>query len=1212
MSIKISQQGFKIGSRILDENELRVLLPSYDNIFNQINKFRDEASRISRALSGIKIYSEERFELKKDYNNIFSILGGRGTGKTSAIATVRHRIFKDNRNKDIIMPLVVPDDIGETSDTLGWIISYIGEQVDILSKEYLDFIKIKRNEESYVNRYTELYDKHCRKDNDLELKVIFDTVKQAYHFRKKQYQKILIQEYVGKNEYANDNNKILESDQNLKKYFFRLIEEIIKVKADLNNKEEPLIYFFFDDVDISAKRGPDVLSTTMRYLSHPNVITFICGDYKVFSEMLTIEFLQNENLLDEKLMTQIYTPYEENYVNGNTAALENTAINLRKIRGYDYLKKMLPSALRYEMPKLDNESKAKFRYTKSNFDNDYEQFNNDKNKELSLIELIEKNIYTEEELKSGISFLRYKKNIEYSYFSIFDSTPRGLINPYYFLYQMLQYKKENYDWTSSNIKQFLDIIINSSLVLGSYKELINKIIRINIKSEEQEYIIKDNKENYNKIDYYIDYSYLESVFDEIINKKNGNIEKEHDIFISLFILAHFFENILVEINRKRGSETTNLHGAKLLCKMLNSLNVEGNLYPQINNINRLLYIYYLLTQKISRTNSIKILKNKEEKYFVWKYFNDVLKELAWHEKEELNYKGDEALLYSFFENIFKEDREWVKKKIKQIFEFGMTDRKIFLDIKNKLKNRFLSLELNLDYILNNKSLEQFCLDFYKNKQNIKLRFDNINYYKKLNRVIIDIHKKNNLEPKNILPYEELTEELKKLLIEFELKEQIEKVNDKLCECRKNIFEVEEKFDNSIANIIRNINNIEKKIEKLDNYLEKNNIQEILYKIGEKSVEIVHFDEDELDFSWDGKYDKWETLATFSPQDIANQYGFTINKKISMIGFGSLICNSSLFIDIKNNLRNCYLKSEEARLLKKYILPNIEECKNKYDMLINEDIKLRNHIVKLEEEFKERKCDENIINNLSKNLSKYINIEEKTLDSSKIKQLIYLFNINIIKREITKSFNYQIPMNEYEETLEITKNLINLYEDILDDSYEVILNNRDENYILLTDFMKKELKYLNTNIPLNIRRRVDELIKSDNYISQEFVDGIIFYAKNYIYEDYLSYNSVTDRKRSSEKTKLKIEGIIDILQKAENSIKKDVNNLDVEDANNNIDFILEDYIKISTLYEIIMVESNGASKKLRGELANLITSNMVNKTSKFNSFKRYIYSLEERR
>ncbi|GEM_PF-3562307 len=1221
MSTQISQQGFKIGSRILDENELKVLLPSYDNIFSQIEKFREEAKNISEVSSNAQMDFEEVFDLKKDYNNIFSILGGRGTGKTSAAVTVRHRILNNSEGKEVIMPLIVPDDMGEVSDTLGWIITYIGEKIKILVDEYLDFIKSKEKDKDYGNKYTKLYDKYCRKEQELDLNIIFRRVHKAYHFRKEAYQKILAQEYVGKNEYVDETKEALESDQNLIKNFFLLIEEIIKVKSVLNNNDEPLIYFFFDDVDISAKRGPDVLSTTMRYLTHPNIVTFICGDYKVFSEMLTIDFLQKENLLDSELMEKVYAPHDENDIENYTLGIENTALNLRKIRGYDYLKKMLPSALRYEMPKLSDESKANFRYTKnSSSESDHVKpseniTKSNINKELSLIQLIENNLYTQEELINGMSFLKYKGNVVYSYFSIFDSTPRGLINPYYFLYQMLQDKEEEKNvWTSSSIKQLLDIIISSSLLLGDYRELINKIIRIVIKAEDKEYTINNGQIVYNKIEYYIDYNYLESIFDGVLNKKEGDGPKDNDIFILLFILAHFFENILVAINKKRNIEAVNLHGAKLLCKILNSLNLEGNLYPQISNVSRLLYIHYLLNKNISRTNSIKIFRDEEQRYFVWKYYDNVLKLLSSHEKEENSSKSEKDLLYNLFENIYREDREWVKKKIKQMFEYGMTNPKILMDTKKDFKSKFINLGTQKDDILNGTQLKKFNTDIenkISRESNKSWTCKNINYIYKLKEIINDIEKKNKLEGKLDVPYEDLLEESKDLFIEKQHQEEtlqhLDNYKDRLFKCEKEINRIEDMFGQPLKNIIQNISNIHSRVKSLENLLEINNAPIIMKDMFE-DIKYVAFDDANSLSIYSSKMlldkdsmQRWENLYFFNAQNIADKYGVMLADKIpSPVGFLELNKTRQISNEFKEILMSYYANQEELRLLKNYILPESAKDINRYERMIEEQFELKKDVARIELEINDIKTvDRKTINHLRR----YINLQEDTLDKSKVKQIITDINLSIIKREVTRIFKYRISGRDENDRLEVAKSLINLYEDIIDESYEIILNNLEEFYVVLTDVIKQELQYLKSkNISDLMDHKINRLLNYGDYVDQMVVESFVAYAKKIIThrENVILYPDI----------KSTIRRIIDLLQHAD--LKKMEHNdiFEVENANENISFVLVDYIKLCTLSKIIKVESNSASKKLREEALNLIGSNIVSEKNKFSSFKRFIESLQQ--
>lgn len=1218
MNTQLSQQGFKIGSRVLDENELRVLLPSYDNIINQINKFRDEAKNISEVASNSEMEFEEKFDLKKDYNNIFSILGGRGTGKTSAAVTVRHRIINDNRkdNADIIMPLIVPDHMGEISDALGWIITCLGEKIDILKRDYLKFIKDKHNEKTYGNKYTELFDKYCRKEQKLDLDIIYRKVHKEYYFRKEIYQRILAQEYVGKNEYVDETKEVLEADQNLIKDFFLLIEEIIQVKSKLNDNKEPLIYFFFDDVDISSKRGPDVLSTTMRYLTHPNIVTFICGDYKVFSEMLTIDFLQKENLLDSGLMEKIYTSYDEKEFEDYTLGNENTALKLRKVRGYDYLKKMLPSALRYEMPKLSNESKANFRYTKNNalIDEELKTAKNNNeiksNKELTLLELLEKNFYTDEELNDGKSFLKYRGSKVYSYFLIFDSTPRGLINPYYFLYQMLQDKEtEKIIWTSSDIKQFLDIIVSSSLILGNYRELINRIIRIDVKAEDKKKSIN------NKIEYYIDYSYLESVFDEVINEKDEYTSKKIDDFILLFILAHFFENIIILINNKRNVSDQNLHGDRLLCKILNGSNISGNLYPQISEVNRLLYIYYLLSENISKINSVKIFSQGEQMYFVWKYYN-VLKIVSSHERDKNKYK-DRELLYNLFENIFTQDREWVKTKITQMFNFGKTNKKIFLDAKKDFQNKYAKLGTKKDDLLNSEQLSGFVVDI-DNKPLVNLSRKNwsqkeVDYIDKLKEILNDIEKKNKIENKFNDNYEELLEKLEKLFIvkkhEEELVKRFNNYKTQLSDYDDEINSIEKKFDNHISEIIYNRSNINIRIQNLESLLTINNTQYIINDIG-KDIQYVPFDDDNALTIYNfvklknKDEQQFEYIPIFYAKNIANKYGIDLSDRF-LSPIGILVINKSSQIAQSNKevVSIYYHNKEELRLLNNYINPQIINDPKKYENIINIQNELKKELERLEPEIDEvRMSTKNLINSLKISFD----FQDDTIDISKLEILISNINLALIKREVIRIFKYTTLKNDKNNSEEIAKNLINIYEDIIEASYEVIINQEEEFYFVISDEVIDTLRHLlekyNTGI---MNKKIKELLSYGNYINQEVIDGFTRYLRSVIgrtnrviyYED-----------RDEIKMLLKQLSTLELIKKQESNVYDNI--FETKNAYEHIYFIINDYIKLNTLLNIIEVERNDSFRKLRNEVFNLIGSNAVSTTSKFSSYKRFIDSLQQ--
>ena len=87
----------------------------------------------------------------------------------------------------------------------------------------------------------------------------------------------------------------------------------------------------------------------MTFLSHPNVVVFISGDYKVFSQSATLNMLAEEKLN--------YNAINTSYIYG-ADDVNDCAINLAKSRSEFFLRKVLPPMYRYELKKLSNEDNA--------------------------------------------------------------------------------------------------------------------------------------------------------------------------------------------------------------------------------------------------------------------------------------------------------------------------------------------------------------------------------------------------------------------------------------------------------------------------------------------------------------------------------------------------------------------------------------------------------------------------------------------------------------------------------------------------------------------------------------------------------------------------------------------------------------------------------------------------------------------------------------
>ena len=159
-----------IMARELNDEQIENILPGYKNIYNQIKRMRNYA----------KLYNYDNKYKNKDYinitmNNVFSILGKRGAGKSSILLTL-----KDNSEKNkndivlpIILPIILPETMRNKGDIMGWILGCFKETVDELSKEEArQYNYEKNNGVNFGN---------CRKDEEsTEVRKKYNDVLKQY------------------------------------------------------------------------------------------------------------------------------------------------------------------------------------------------------------------------------------------------------------------------------------------------------------------------------------------------------------------------------------------------------------------------------------------------------------------------------------------------------------------------------------------------------------------------------------------------------------------------------------------------------------------------------------------------------------------------------------------------------------------------------------------------------------------------------------------------------------------------------------------------------------------------------------------------------------------------------------------------------------------------------------------------------------------------
>lgn len=222
-------------------------------------------------------------------NNFISILGKRGSGKSSMMMTILNELKLDKItgkkikyveenyeiDYDFILEKIDPSLFNVEKNALGWII-YSFEEIIHKFKE--------------LNKSNQYCSKNCSMKCAIDE---YDKLEEYYITSREFYRENLSALSEGVLEYKKVNASIGKADLKLEKQFRKFINEYIKamktLRDECDNKEEPLIVISFDDIDIKPQYGPDILDTVINYLCHPNIIVIMSGEEDTFKEALFIE-----------------------------------------------------------------------------------------------------------------------------------------------------------------------------------------------------------------------------------------------------------------------------------------------------------------------------------------------------------------------------------------------------------------------------------------------------------------------------------------------------------------------------------------------------------------------------------------------------------------------------------------------------------------------------------------------------------------------------------------------------------------------------------------------------------------------------------------------------------------------------------------------------------------------------------------------------------
>ena len=738
--------GVHHGAREINVDFLKQSIPGLDDLDNTIKRFREVAYNYNNKYPNKSKYYDEKF------NNNISILAGRGMGKSSALITIISQIessqyFKKVSAKknyiDIINPMIDPEDINENSDILGWVITSLFEQANQL--EQTD------SKKSDLNYYFNI-DNSIHHDLQEKKKELISY----YSIYSKEYSNVALNNSINVHDYNSNLEDILTFDYKLHKCFIEFINMIIKYKRDINRhtmkglageKIEPLIYFFFDDVDMSSKKSIKILTDILSYFAHPNIVIFISGDYQVFEQSLMAYFMSETKEVTLKMS------YKK----------RKKEIKFAKDRTEYFLKKVLPPSYRFYVQEFSNDAAKIVHHYHSNRDNIFERKN--------ILELLsyvfcagfevnnkpEENVY----LKTFIvpkpddnddfdknKLVRLNEEIRmnylYAYLSVFSVNIRGFMNVYNYLVKEAEniFELENKNlkeyWNINKFKEFLRVILNSKHTYQKYQNNIEKFIYVKDQTDNKEQDDDSTKNDYTKLR--IDCEELGLFINELMKKLKDNLDKvimdddndkendpdyikgEINSIIMLPILVNELFYIIHQENyEQRYKSVKNKLKNILTNTFVNSLNKNILLIPNNLGMRRTLCIYYFVISRMS-INFLDKLRNyygydydasNNKKYIVQLYYATIQLKTAGVKKIESSNKNSsfsydcydkykkstysnlkvrlkiEEEIAKEMNNMFKHlDREWLADKIKFATAITPTVNKIENTVHNKFLDKF--------------------------------------------------------------------------------------------------------------------------------------------------------------------------------------------------------------------------------------------------------------------------------------------------------------------------------------------------------------------------------------------------------------------------------------------------------------------------------------------------------------------------------------------
>ncbi len=614
---------YKVGIKILNEAQMLNVFPNYRDIIDRIQMHRDW-------LGEHKIESFESYQYNLMYDNVISIFGKRGTGKTSAAFTLHKMLEDDTRHPyDVVLPIIIPEVIPTDGSVLGWLLAIVKDQVIQMERRIR-----KIEEKSGYNKKAELFWNNCKAEQ-YKLSEEIDKLVELFHSAKYNPANELSYNIAVGNSVKQSQNYYEFAKEIVTFWDYWVLEIKQLYKRERNTDEEivPLIYFIFDDVDLAPQKVDELLSIIIKYLSHPNIIVITTADEEMFLEVIEERLDHDIGRLPKEWRTflksgairnNLYAPY-----NGDEGELvEKTARR--------YLGKVMPASTRYYLKVFNTVE-------------DKRLFHLDSGESLwdGVCSEIERLL-----IYSGNTgnFLKEDHVDKDYYLNFLGNTSREIGNAYIGLKDLIDclikdIKLVNENPERQEIDKYVKSIYNNvcrflHISLNTNHELAEKIEDVESFINEAFWLEHDNWR------LYINYNYL----DDYLRKSISNYPKIECVKMAfqLYSLFHFTENIFVilESCTKKGiTGRKRIHGISqfrnFLCDQV--FNGERKLARNVT-VNDFFAHYNKLLNRIERLVKEDTEEQRINREFLYEFTSQPEKCV-----EDLIWKA------------FRKDREWLQE-----------------------------------------------------------------------------------------------------------------------------------------------------------------------------------------------------------------------------------------------------------------------------------------------------------------------------------------------------------------------------------------------------------------------------------------------------------------------------------------------------------------------------------------------------------------------